>query len=61
MVIDPASEVGESELSNPLITWFVPWQPAPILKVFPKGHLLRGGVAKGGLLVVSRHLLALVT
>lgn len=41
LVIDPTPKVGGAELSDPLIPWFVPWQPAPILKALPKGHLLR--------------------
>lgn len=34
LVIDPTPKVGGA-------AWFVPWQPAPILKALPKGHLLR--------------------
>lgn len=30
---------GGTEISNPLITWLVPWQPAPILE--SESHLLK--------------------
>lgn len=44
--------------SDPLITRLVPWQPAPILRGFPKSHLINInlGVGERGLLFITKDI-----